>query len=69
MKKKFYLKERHNPQFNAPYCIKLGELTPADAQKAQKSIYGYNVILSYETENEYNIAIASFKKEGYSVHD
>ncbi len=30
MPKKFYLKERHNPQFKTPYYVQYGQLTKAE---------------------------------------
>jgi hypothetical protein len=67
LKLKFYLKERHNPQFNNPYYVKLGQLTKKEAKKKEESIYGLNYILAYDTEEDYNIAIAELKSEGFNV--
>jgi len=68
MAKKFYIKERHNPQFNKPYYVPQGQLTKKDANKMENSIYGDNYMLAYETEQEYKDAIEKLKAEGYRVH-
>jgi hypothetical protein len=68
MAKKFYLKERHNPQFKKPYYVPEGQLSKAEARRRENSVYGYNVMLEYETEKEYNEAIAKLKADGYNVH-
>lgn len=67
MAKKFYLKERHNPQFDNPYYVAEGQLTKADAKKKERSIYGDNYMLSYNTEKEYTDAINKLKADGFSV--
>jgi hypothetical protein len=68
MAKKYYLKERHNPQFDAPYYIAEGQLTKTDAKKRCNTTYGTNYMLSYETEKEYTDAIKKLKSEGFTVH-
>jgi hypothetical protein len=67
MKLKFYIKERHNPQFKKPYYVALGMLTKKEAKNKENSLYGENYILSYNTEEEYNNAINNFKDCGYSI--
>ena len=67
MRKKFYLKERHNPQFDKPYYVKLGQITKAEAIQHEKSIYGHNIILKYENEDLYNKAITDLITQGYNV--
>lgn len=54
MKPKYwYIKERHNPQFDKPYYVALGNITKDEAIKAGMSLYGYNNILRIDTEQEY----------------
>jgi hypothetical protein len=67
MAKFFYLKERHNPQFDAPYYIMEGQLTKRDAIKKTKTIYGWNAMIPYENEILYKEAIDKLKEEGFSV--
>lgn len=68
MAKKFYIKERHNPQFTKPYYVTMGQLSKAAANKRKKSIYGENVMLSYETKEEYEAAINELREKEFSVH-
>ncbi len=65
---KYYIKERHNPQFKYPYYIECGKISKKDADKMTNPIYGYNVMLSYKTEQEYNQAIAEIKSKGLQIH-
>jgi len=66
MRKKFYIKERHNPQLGiAYYCM--GQMTKKDAKKHEESLYGYNILLPYETEEEYKTATEKLKSEGKRV--
>lgn len=68
MKKSFYIKERHNPQFDKPYYVPQGQLSKAEAKRKEKSLYGDNIMLEYKTFEEYVEAQNKFKKEGFSVH-
>lgn len=52
--KKWYIKERHNPQFKAPYYVACGQLTKKEAKKKENPIYGSNYMLPFDTEEEYN---------------
>jgi hypothetical protein len=67
MAKKFYLKERHNPQFKNPYYVACGQLTKKDAKAKENSLYGDNFMIAYETEKEYNDAIEKLKANGQRV--
>ncbi len=66
--KKFYIKERHNPQFDKPYYVACGQLTKKDAKAMESPLYGDNHMIEYQTEQEYNGAIEKLKSDGYSVH-
>ena len=68
MKKKFYIIERHNPQFKKQYYIPHGQLSKSAAKAKEKTVYGYNIMLEYETEIEYNNSIENLKAKGYNVH-
>ena len=68
MVKKFYIKERNNPQFNKQYYVAEGQLTIAEAKKKENPIYGNNYMLSFETEKEYLNAIDKFKADGFRVN-
>ena len=69
MAKLFYIRERHNPQFDAPYYNPMGQLTKKDAKKWLKPLYGANEMLEYQTEAEYKKAINKFKDGGFNVYE
>lgn len=66
-KKSYWIKERHNPQLGT-YYVPEGQLSKTAARKAEETLYGYNVMLEYATEAEYNDAIADLKAQGLNVH-
>lgn len=68
MAKKFYIKERHNPQFDKPYYVAEGQLTKVEAEKKENTVYGNNYMLSYDNQKEYTDAINKFKTDGFNVH-
>lgn len=57
MAKKFYIKERHNPQFDKPYYVPKGQLTKKDANKMENSLYGDNYMLvDQSVKNDVDVA-------------
>ncbi len=69
MAQKFYIKERHNPQFKQPYYVRMGQMLAIDAKKYEDlASYGTNYMLSYNTKEDYEKAISEFKQKGFSVH-
>lgn len=61
MKKlKYYIKERHNPQFSRPYYTGMGQLDKSQVKRAENPAYGFNVLHAYDTAEEYEAALASF---------
>lgn len=68
MKKKFYILERHNPQFDKPYYCAEGQLTKKDAKIRESTVYGTNHMLPYETEDEYKTALTKFEADGFHVY-
>ena len=66
--KSYYIKERHNPQFDKPYYSACGQLSKREARKKEKSLYGHNVMLEYASLEEYSGAIEQFKANGYIVY-
>ena len=52
MAKKWWIKERHNPQLGV-YYVGCGQLTKADAKEMEDSLYGSNHMLAFDTKNEY----------------
>lgn len=66
--KKYYIKERSNPQFQRPYYIAEGQLSKAEAKRKEKSAYGSNAMIEYWTEEEYKDALNKLKLEGFNVY-
>ena len=67
-KKSYWIKKRYNPQFDKPYFSACGQLGQREAKKKENSLYGFNVMLEFKTESEYNAAIEKFKSDGFRVY-
>jgi len=67
--KKFYLKERNNPQFKHPYYTACGQLTKKEAKEKEDAVYGSNCMIPYNTEAEYLQAIKDLKNQGLRVRE
>lgn len=65
--KRFYIKERTNPQLKKPYYTACGQQTKRQARVMEDCLYGSNLMLSYPTEKQYKDAIESIKSDGYTV--
>jgi len=61
--KKWYIKERHNPQLGVYYVAK-GQLTKKEAKEYENAKYGENTMLSFETQAEYDAKIRALKVQG-----
>jgi len=66
--KKWYIKERCNPQFDKPYYTRCGQLTKKEARAKESSAYGENFMLGFDTEAEYANKIERLISEGYRVN-
>ena len=67
MKKRYWIKERHNPQLGR-YYVPMGQLTNMESMKHEKTTpYGTNIMLPYDSERAYLDAIAVLKKTGESI--
>lgn len=64
--KKFYIMERQNPQTGV-YYVAMGQLSKAEAKKHEKPLYGYNIMHSFGTEEEYSAEIFALKTAGERV--
>jgi radical SAM superfamily enzyme YgiQ (UPF0313 family) len=64
--KKYYIKERHNPQLGVYYVL-MGQISKAEAKRYEKPGYGDNYMLPYDTEAEYTQAIEKLKAAGERV--
>jgi len=62
--KRWWIKERHNPQLGV-YYLGMGQLSDRAAKAAEKTAYGFNVMLSYDSEEEYTkmIRVLNGEKE------
>jgi hypothetical protein len=54
---KWWIKKRDNPQLGVYYTA-CGRMTKVMAKRKKKSLYGDNVMITFETEAEYDAAIA-----------
>ena len=66
-KYKFYIGERNNPQLDKPYYKAYGQLSIRSAKQKEKSIYGSMILTSYDTVDEYSIAILKLNEKGLKV--
>lgn len=64
--KRFYVKERHNPQLGV-YHVACGQLTKKAAREAEQSLYGYNNMIPFDTAKEYQAHLDYLKEKGIRV--
>jgi hypothetical protein len=58
MKPKFwYIKERHNPQFDKPYYTGLGRISQKEVKEYENPLYGFNVLLKFDNESDYKLKL------------
>lgn len=65
--KKYWIKERHNPQLDKAYYTLYGQLSKREAVQKENTLYGMNIMKSYATEKEYKEAIEKLKADGFRV--
>lgn len=63
---KFWIKERHNPQTGI-YYVACGQLKVADAKRAERSLYGHNVMHAFPTQAAYDQRLAELRASGKRV--
>ncbi len=63
---KFWIKERHNPQLGI-YYVRCGALTKKEAKAREKSLYGENLMHSFDTYQDYCAKLAELKKAGERI--
>lgn len=61
--KRFYLKKRNNLQ-SGIYYVAMGPMSAARAKKAEKSLAGFNEMIPFDTEAEYEAEIERLRKSG-----
>jgi len=59
---KYYIKKRHNPQFDKPYYTGCGQLSAKDAKRMENPSYGTNYMIGFKTKKEYENKLAELKK-------
>lgn len=65
---KFYLGERHNPQFSKPYYVSYGKLSKKDAKKKEESLYGSMYLTAFDTLTELDLEVQKKREAGYTVN-
>lgn len=64
--KLWYIKERHNPQ-SGIYYVAQGRLSKTEAKRREDSLYGYNYMLCFNSEVDYEAELARLRKLGKQV--
>lgn len=65
-KMKYWIKQRFNPQLGV-YYVACGQRTKTEAKAAERSLYGSNVMLPYDTEEAYNARLKELRDAGERV--
>ena len=63
----FWIKERYNPQLGV-YYVPCGQMSKTAAKRAEKSLYGVNLMHRFETEAEYVARLEWLRKHGEKVN-
>jgi hypothetical protein len=66
--KYYWIKERHNPQFESSYYVACGQITAAMARDMERSLYGNNVMLRFDTKDQYEKKLSELRENGFSVY-
>lgn len=64
--KKYYIKERQNPQLGT-YYVACGLLSKTAAKRKESGLYGFNIMHPFETEEAYNARLTELREAGESV--
>jgi hypothetical protein len=67
MKKKFWLRERLNPQ-TGTYWVLCGQITVKEAKAYEKTLYGDNVMHPFTTEAAYHAKIDELRKANATLY-
>jgi len=66
--KLYYIGWRGNPQLkNGGYYKAFGQLSKAEANRKEKTVYGSMYLYAYDTEEQYNEVLTKHKEEGYRI--
>lgn len=64
---KWWIKERQNPQLGT-YFVPMGQLSKTRAMAHEDTLYGTNVMHSFDTEGQYRQRLAQLKEEGAKIN-
>lgn len=64
--KKFYIKERYNPQLGT-YYVAMDQMTRKEARECEDTLYGSNTMHGFDNEEDYRRRIAELKAQGERV--
>lgn len=64
--KRFYIKQRHNPQLGT-YYVACGRLSKREAKAKERSLFGDNTMLGFDTGEEYLEMLSSLRAAGEHV--
>ncbi len=64
--KKYWIKERQNPQLGT-YFVGEGMLSAAAARRMENTLYGTNIMRSYDTEGAYRAELQRLRDCGENV--
>ena len=67
--KYWWIRERVNPQFKKPYYIAYGKIPIKEALQLEKSIYGDNYMLRFESEIDYKVKLSKLRQNGFDVRN
>lgn len=59
---KWWIKERHNPQ-SGTYYVACGQMTKAYVRRMENTLYGENVMHSFDTEAAYTARLNELKSK------
>jgi hypothetical protein len=64
--RKWWLKERHNIQTGV-YYVPMGQISAAEAKANTRTLYGHNIMHSFDTLEEYRAKITELEQAGESL--
>lgn len=66
--KKFWIKQRDNPQLGT-YFVPMGELSVTEARQHEKTLYGVNTMLGFDTEGAYRQRLQELRENGERINE
>jgi hypothetical protein len=68
MAKRYWIKERHNPQLGV-YYVAMGQMSAAAAKRCEDTLYGDNYMHPFDSGQEYQTELARLIGEGNRVNN